>query len=88
MIVGECFATSKCGVIAGWRNALNSFIFCDWMQEPSTTSSAAKMAENKLHENYRKLQGINTRATEMQDTAKSFSFMAEQVLREQQRRSS
>ncbi|KAG6701788.1 hypothetical protein I3842_07G002800 [Carya illinoinensis] len=50
--------------------------------------SAAKMAESKLHENYKRLQGINMRATDMQDTAKSFSSMAEQVLHEQQRRSS
>ncbi|KAG2695171.1 hypothetical protein I3760_07G002500 [Carya illinoinensis] len=50
--------------------------------------SAAKMAESKLHENYKRLQGINMRTTDMQDTAKSFSSMAEQVLHEQQRRSS
>ncbi|GMY11090.1 isoform 2 of syntaxin-binding protein 5 [Fagus crenata] len=50
----------------------------------SGESSAAKMAESKLHENLRKLQGINSKATEMQDTAKSFSSMAEQVLRTEQ----
>ncbi|XP_050241534.1 uncharacterized protein LOC126690430 isoform X2 [Quercus robur] len=54
----------------------------------SGESSAAKMAESKLHDNLRKLQGINSRATEMQDTAKSFSSMAEQVLRTEQHRQS
>ncbi|OMO83377.1 hypothetical protein COLO4_22550 [Corchorus olitorius] len=44
-------------------------------------SSAAKMAENKLHENLRKLQGISLKTTEMQDTAKSFSSMARELLR-------
>ncbi|KAJ9146863.1 hypothetical protein P3X46_029081 [Hevea brasiliensis] len=47
----------------------------------SSETSAAKMAESKLHENVRKLQGINQRATEMQDTAKSFSAMARELLR-------
>ncbi|OVA00628.1 WD40 repeat [Macleaya cordata] len=52
-------------------------------------SSEAKMAENKLHENLRKLQGINMRTTEMEDTAKSFSALAKEVLRtaEQDKRS-
>ncbi|OAY57661.1 uncharacterized protein LOC110609749 isoform X2 [Manihot esculenta] len=45
------------------------------------TNAAAKMAENKLHENIRKLQGINQRTAEMQDTAKSFSAMARELLR-------
>ncbi|KAM3709989.1 hypothetical protein ACJW31_02G216300 [Castanea mollissima] len=54
----------------------------------SGESSAAKMAESKLHDNLRKLQGINSRATEMQDTAKSFSSMAEQVLRTEQHKRS
>ncbi|XVF16029.1 hypothetical protein REPUB_Repub09cG0206400 [Reevesia pubescens] len=51
-------------------------------------SSAAKMAESKLHENLRKLQGINLKTTEMQDTAKSFSSMARELLRttEQEKR--
>ncbi|XWS42234.1 hypothetical protein CRYUN_Cryun17cG0150600 [Craigia yunnanensis] len=44
-------------------------------------SSAAKMAESKLHENLRKLQGISLKTTEMQDTAKSFSSMARELLR-------
>ncbi|GAV83036.1 Lgl_C domain-containing protein [Cephalotus follicularis] len=56
----------------------------------SGESSVAKMAESKLHENLKKLQGISLRTTEMQDTAKSFSAMAKQVLRsaEQDNRSS
>ncbi|XP_022923426.1 uncharacterized protein LOC111431125 [Cucurbita moschata] len=44
-------------------------------------TSVAKMAESKLQENITKLQGINLRATDMQDTAKSFSSMATQLLR-------
>ncbi|GAU46589.1 hypothetical protein TSUD_186580 [Trifolium subterraneum] len=47
----------------------------------SNETSVAKMAESKLQENLKKLQGINLRTTEMQDTAKSFSSMANQVLR-------
>ncbi|EEF40708.1 conserved hypothetical protein [Ricinus communis] len=47
----------------------------------STESTAAKMAESKLHENVKKLQGINQRATEMQDTARSFSAMARELLK-------
>ncbi|PIA46731.1 hypothetical protein AQUCO_01500343v1 [Aquilegia coerulea] len=43
--------------------------------------NAAKLAQNKLHENLRKLQGISLRATEMQGTAQSFSAMASEVLR-------
>ncbi|KAH9662353.1 Lgl C domain-containing protein [Citrus sinensis] len=43
--------------------------------------SVAKMAESKLHENSKKLQGINLKTTEMQDTARSFSSMAKEVLR-------
>nr|POE59657.1 isoform 2 of syntaxin-binding protein 5 [Quercus suber] len=54
----------------------------------SGESSAAKMAESKLHDNLRKLQGINLKATEMQDTAKSFSSMAEQVLQTEQHKRS
>ncbi|XP_061997869.1 uncharacterized protein LOC133715398 [Rosa rugosa] len=53
------------------------------------TTNAAKIAESKLQENTRKLQGINLRTTEMQDTARSFSSLAKQVLRtEQDRRAS
>ncbi|XP_044461920.1 uncharacterized protein LOC123193167 isoform X3 [Mangifera indica] len=56
----------------------------------SGESSVAKMAENKLHENLKKLQGINLRTTEMQDTARSFSSMAKEVLKiaEQNKKSS
>ncbi|CAL5366047.1 unnamed protein product [Camellia sinensis] len=43
--------------------------------------SAAKMAQSKLGENVKKLQGISLRTTEMQDTARSFSSMAKEVLR-------
>ncbi|XP_007046503.2 PREDICTED: uncharacterized protein LOC18610648 isoform X2 [Theobroma cacao] len=51
-------------------------------------SSAAKMAESKLQENLKKLQGISLKTTEMQDTAKSFSSMARELLRttEQEKR--
>ncbi|MED6204054.1 hypothetical protein PIB30_005452 [Stylosanthes scabra] len=56
----------------------------------SDETSAAKLSESKLRENLNKLQGINVKTTEMQDTAKSFSSLANQVLRtaEQDRRSS
>ncbi|KAK3224305.1 hypothetical protein Dsin_011330 [Dipteronia sinensis] len=47
----------------------------------SGETSYAKMAESKLHENLKKLQGINLRTTEMQDTARSFSSMAKEMLR-------
>ncbi|GAB4848384.1 hypothetical protein Ancab_003079 [Ancistrocladus abbreviatus] len=45
------------------------------------TSAAANVAESKLTENLKKLQGINTRTAEMQETAKSFSSMAKDLLR-------
>ncbi|XP_008241938.1 PREDICTED: uncharacterized protein LOC103340321 [Prunus mume] len=55
----------------------------------SSEANIAKMAESKLQENMKKLQGINLRTTEMQDTAKSFSSLAKEVLRtEQDRRGS
>ncbi|WOG97284.1 hypothetical protein DCAR_0416624 [Daucus carota subsp. sativus] len=56
----------------------------------SAEPSAAKMAQNKLGENIRKLQGINIKTTEMQDNARSFSSMANELLRsaEHDRRSS
>lgn len=55
----------------------------------SAETNVAKIAESKLQENTRKLQGINLRTTEMQDTAQSFSSLAKQVLRtEQDRRAS
>ncbi|KAI3451362.1 hypothetical protein Pfo_008027 [Paulownia fortunei] len=47
----------------------------------SGESSFANMAKTKLSENLRKLQGINMKTTEMQDTALSFSSMAKEVLR-------
>ncbi|KAL0332775.1 UNVERIFIED_CONTAM: hypothetical protein Scaly_2179000 [Sesamum calycinum] len=47
----------------------------------SGESSAANTAKNKLSENLRKLQGISLKTTEMQDTARSFSSMAKEVLR-------
>lgn len=53
---------------------------------PSTESSngAARMAHSKLSENLRKLQGINQKTTDMNDTARSFSSMAKDVLRAEQ----
>lgn len=52
-------------------------------------SNIAKIAQSKLQENTRKLQGINLRAADMQDTAQSFSSLAKEVLRtEQDRRNS
>ncbi|XP_060192272.1 uncharacterized protein LOC132621837 isoform X2 [Lycium barbarum] len=47
----------------------------------SAEPSAAEAAKSKLSENQKKLQGINIKSTEMQDTAKSFSSMAKEVLR-------
>lgn len=44
-------------------------------------TSAAKMAQNKLSENIKKLKGINLRTAEMQDNAQTFSSMAKEVLR-------
>nr|XP_043631084.1 uncharacterized protein LOC122602544 isoform X2 [Erigeron canadensis] len=44
-------------------------------------TSAAKMAQNKLGENIRKLKGINLKTAEMQDNAHTFSSMAKEVLR-------
>ncbi|KAI5319887.1 hypothetical protein L3X38_039595 [Prunus dulcis] len=55
----------------------------------SSEANIAKMAESKLQENMKKLQGFNLRTTEMQDTAISFSSLANEVLRtEQDRRGS
>lgn len=48
---------------------------------PSSESSVAKMVENKLAENVKKLQGINLKTTEMQDNAQTFSSMAKETLR-------
>ncbi|KAJ8427822.1 hypothetical protein Cgig2_001633 [Carnegiea gigantea] len=44
-------------------------------------TSVAKMAEAKLAENVKKLQGINLKTAEMQDNARSFSSMAKETLR-------
>uniref|UniRef100_A0A1J3IQU5 Syntaxin-binding protein 5 n=1 Tax=Noccaea caerulescens TaxID=107243 RepID=A0A1J3IQU5_NOCCA len=41
---------------------------------------AAKLAQSKLHDNLKKLQGISLRTTEMEDTAKSFSSTAKELL--------
>ncbi|KAF3440877.1 hypothetical protein FNV43_RR19163 [Rhamnella rubrinervis] len=48
--------------------------------------SAAKIAENKLQDNVKRLQGISLRASDMQDTARSFSSLAKQVLQTEQDR--
>ncbi|KAL5752322.1 hypothetical protein ACOSQ2_022829 [Xanthoceras sorbifolium] len=47
----------------------------------SGETSAARIAESKLHENLKKLQDISLRTTEMQDTARSFSSMAKELLK-------
>ncbi|KAL7143745.1 hypothetical protein ABFS83_08G213000 [Erythranthe nasuta] len=47
----------------------------------SGESGVANTAKTKLSENLKKLQGINMKTTEMQDTARSFSSMAKEVLR-------
>nr|GMC57331.1 Guanine nucleotide-binding protein, beta subunit [Ipomoea batatas]GMC63937.1 Guanine nucleotide-binding protein, beta subunit [Ipomoea batatas] len=47
----------------------------------SSETGAAEAAKSKLSENLRKLQGINLRTAEMQDTARSFSAMAKEVLK-------
>ncbi|XP_050379667.1 uncharacterized protein LOC126797017 isoform X2 [Argentina anserina] len=52
----------------------------------SAETDVAKIAQSKLQENTRKLQGINLKTTEMQDTAKSFSSLANQVLQTEQGR--
>lgn len=44
-------------------------------------TSAAKMAQNKLSDNIRKLKGINLKTAEMQDNAQTFSSMAKEMLR-------
>lgn len=43
-------------------------------------NSGARLAESKLRENLKKLQGISMKTSEMEDTAESFSSMAKQVL--------
>ncbi|KAG8383717.1 hypothetical protein BUALT_Bualt04G0042900 [Buddleja alternifolia] len=47
----------------------------------SRESSVANTARTKLSENLKKLQGISLKTSEMQDTARSFSSMAKEVLR-------
>lgn len=47
----------------------------------SGDTSAAKMAQNKLSDNIRKLKGINLKTAEMQNNAHTFSSMAKEVLR-------
>ncbi|CAH2076634.1 unnamed protein product [Thlaspi arvense] len=47
---------------------------------PSEETSAAKMAHSKLQDNLKKLQGISLKTTEMEDTAKSFSSTAKELL--------
>ncbi|XP_010432265.1 PREDICTED: uncharacterized protein LOC104716576 isoform X2 [Camelina sativa] len=46
----------------------------------SEETGAAKMAQSKLQDNLKKLQGISLRTTEMEDTAKSFSSTAKELL--------
>jgi hypothetical protein len=46
----------------------------------SDEMGAAKMAQSKLQDNLKKLQGISLRTTEMEDTAKSFSSTAKELL--------
>ncbi|XP_060975043.1 uncharacterized protein LOC133039929 [Cannabis sativa] len=68
-----------------------SLIRC-WIKQllrSNQETSDANIAERKLQENVRKLQDINQKTTDMQDTAKSFSSLAKQMLQtEQGRRSS
>ncbi|XP_023767381.1 uncharacterized protein LOC111915982 isoform X1 [Lactuca sativa] len=47
----------------------------------TSETSAAKMAQNKLSDNIRKLKGINLKTAEMQDNAQTFSSMAKEMLR-------
>ncbi|XP_013643270.1 uncharacterized protein LOC106348145 isoform X2 [Brassica napus] len=46
----------------------------------SEEMGAAKMAQSKLQDNLKKLQGISLKTTEMEDTAKSFSSTAKELL--------
>ncbi|KAF3592346.1 hypothetical protein DY000_02027950 [Brassica cretica] len=47
---------------------------------PVQEVGAAKMAQSKLQDNLKKLQGISLKTTEMEDTAKSFSSTAKELL--------
>ncbi|CAH8315024.1 unnamed protein product [Eruca vesicaria subsp. sativa] len=46
----------------------------------SEEMGAAKMAQSKLQDNLKKLQGISLKTTEMEDTAKSFASTAKELL--------
>ncbi|KAF8101523.1 hypothetical protein N665_0204s0020 [Sinapis alba] len=46
----------------------------------SEEMGAAKMAQSKLQDNLKKLQGISLKTTEMEDTAKSFCSTAKELL--------
>lgn len=48
-------------------------------------SNIASIAHNKLSDNVQKLQGINERASDMKDTAQSFSSLANDLLRNLQK---
>jgi len=76
-----------------------SYLFCNWFtcncilfvqlyskEEKGLKSQCCKVLLMEVFCSIE--QGINSRATEMQDTAKSFSSMAEQVLRTEQHRQS
>ncbi|CAG7901551.1 unnamed protein product [Brassica rapa] len=45
---------------------------------PRKEMGAAKMAQSKLQDNLKKLQGISLKMMEMEDTAKSFSSTAKE----------
>ncbi|KAJ4746628.1 Transducin/WD40 repeat-like superfamily protein [Rhynchospora pubera] len=47
----------------------------------SNEMNAAKMAENKLRDNVRKLEDINVRSAEMANSAQTFSSMANELLK-------
>ncbi|XP_010548213.1 PREDICTED: uncharacterized protein LOC104819720 isoform X3 [Tarenaya hassleriana] len=47
---------------------------------PSGAAGAARMAESKLKDNLRKLQGISLKTAEMENTAMSFSSTAKELL--------
>ncbi|WZZ03838.1 hypothetical protein YC2023_089759 [Brassica napus] len=47
-------------------------------QEEVWEMGAAKMAQSKLQDNLKKLQGISLKMMEMEDTAKSFSSTAKE----------
>lgn len=48
--------------------------------------SAPRIAQSKLSENVKKLEGINDRTAQMEDTAKSFSTVAKELLKTVQKR--